>query len=144
MFPDRNFDSAITDEYNRAALAEFERIRDFLVLHYCATERTDSPLWSYCRTMSLPDSLKHKIEVFKASGRVALYGDESFQEPSWVAIFTGQSVIPRRYDPIIDNIETERLQRGLQQRRIAVARAVQAMPTHRDFIRRNCAAPPPA
>ncbi|MGH8315260.1 MAG: tryptophan halogenase family protein, partial [Steroidobacterales bacterium] len=125
MFPDRAFDAAITEEYNRASLAEFERIRDFLVLHYCATQRDDAPLWNYCRTMSLPETLRHKIEVFKASGRVALYADESFQEPSWVAIFTGQSVLPRRYDPIIDNIDTDRLARGLQQRRISVARAVQ-------------------
>ena len=117
MFPGPRFDPRMTDEYNRVSANEFERIRDFLILHYCATERDDAPLWSYCRAMPLPDTLQHKIDVFRSCGRVALYSEESFHEPSWVAIFLGQHVYPERYDPIIDSIDNERLKRGMQQRR---------------------------
>jgi tryptophan halogenase len=140
MFPDRSFDPVIIDEYNRAAVAEVERIRDFLILHYHATERDDSPLWDYCRTMTIPDTLQHKIDVFRSFGHVALYGDESFLEPSWVAIFLGQHVYPRRYDPIADSIETGRLRRGLEQRRASIRRTAQLMPTHVDYIATHCAA----
>ena len=143
MFPDRSFDPVMIDEYNRVTTNEFERIRDFLILHYCATERNDSELWDYCRTMSIPDSLQHKINVFKSCGRVALLSEESFQEPSWVAIFIGQFVIPQRYDPIIDNIADEQLRHGMLQRRTAIRAAAEAMPSHRDFIARHCAASPP-
>jgi tryptophan halogenase len=141
MFPDRNFDPVMIAEYNRMTALEFERIRDFLILHYHATERDDSALWRYCGEMSVPDSLQQKIEVFKSCGRVVLQGEETFLEPSWVAIFLGQHVYPRRYDPLIDVIELPRLQRGLQQRRAAINAAAQAMPQHREFIARYCPAP---
>jgi tryptophan halogenase len=139
MFPDRNFDPGVSAEYNRVSVNELERIRDFLILHYCATERDDSPLWRYCRTMSLPDSLKHKMDVFRSSGRVPLYSEESYQEPSWVAIFLGQNIYPRRYDPLVDNIDTEHLKRGLLQRRRAIRRLAEGMPMHSDFIARYAA-----
>lgn len=139
MFPDRNFDPAVSAEYNRVSVNELERIRDFLILHYCATQRDDSPLWRYCSTMSVPDSLKHKMDVFRSSGRVPLYSEESYQEPSWVSIFLGQNIYPKRYDPLVDNIDTEHLKRGLLQRRRAIRRLAEGMPMHSDFIARYAA-----
>jgi tryptophan halogenase len=139
MFPDRNFDPAVSAEYNRVSVNELERIRDFLILHYCATQRDDSPLWRYCSTMSVPDSLKHKMDVFRSSGRVPLYSEESYQEPSWVSIFLGQNIYPKRYDPLVDNIDTEHLKRGLMQRRRAIRRLAEGMPMHSDFIARYAA-----
>jgi tryptophan halogenase len=93
--------------------------------------------------MSIPESLARKIEVFRSCGRVALYSEESFLEPSWVAIFIGQQWLPRRYDPIIDGIDLERLKRGMQRRREAIRAAAATLPTHRAFIARHCAAPEP-
>jgi tryptophan 7-halogenase len=136
LFPDLTFDPRITEEYNRITANEYARIRDFLILHYCATERDDTPLWSYCRSMALPESLQYKIDVFRASGRVPLYSEESYQEPSWVSIFLGQHVYPDRYDPVIDNIDDERLKRGMLQRRAAIRRTAERMPTHREFVDR--------
>jgi len=139
MFPDRQCDPVVSGEYNRVSVNEWERIRDFLILHYCATQRDDSPLWQYCRGMKLPDSLQYKMDVFRSSGRVPLYSDESYQEPSWVAIFLGQEVFPRRYDPLVDNISVEHLKRGMLQRRRAIRQLAEGAPTHRDFIARRCA-----
>jgi tryptophan 7-halogenase len=140
MFPDSNFDPTLSDEYNRVTSHEFERIRDFLILHYCATQRADSPLWSYCRGMSIPDTLRHKIEVFRSCGRVPLQSEESYQEPSWVSIFLGQHVYPKRYDPLCDNIDTEHLKRGLLHRRNSIRKLAEGLPAHRDFIAHHCAA----
>lgn len=137
MFPDLSFDQTMIDEYNRLSVAEFERIRDFIVLHYHATERDDAPLWDYVRTMSVPDTLQHKIDVFKSCGRVALYDNESFLEPSWLSIFIGQHVYPNRYDPIIDNMDIEKLKRGMLQRRTAVRKVAESMPTLRDYVAHN-------
>jgi len=138
MFPDGRFDSAISTEYNRVTVNEWERIRDFLILHYCATGRDDAPLWQYCRQLQLPDSLQHKMDIFRSSGRVPLLSEESYQEPSWVAIFLGQDVFPRRYDPLVDNISVENLKRGMLQRRQAIRRLAESMPTHGDFIAQRC------
>jgi tryptophan 7-halogenase len=140
MFPDRNFDPLLSDEYNRMSVNEYARIRDFLILHYCATQRDDSALWRSCRNMTLPDTLRHKIDVFKTCGRVPLYSEESYQEPSWVSIFLGQHVFPKRYDPIIDNIDIERLQRGMSHRRGAIRRLAEGLPGHRDYIASHCPA----
>ncbi len=84
-------------------------MRDFLILHYKAGRRDDSELWRYCRDMAIPDELAHKIEVFESMGRVAQLADESYMEPSWVSIFVGSGIIPRRYDPLIDRIDVSAL-----------------------------------
>ena len=138
-FPDRSCDVRIRQEFNRVSANEFARIRDFLILHYCLTQRDDSELWRYAASMSLPDSLRAKLELWRASGRVALYSEESFVEPSWVAILTGQEQLPERYDPLVDTLDEERLRRGMQQRRESIRRAVAGMATHEDFIARYCA-----
>jgi tryptophan halogenase len=140
MFPDRSFDPVIAAEYNRVGNAEFERIRDFLILHYHANARDDAPLWQYCRSMSLPDTLNHKLDVWRSSARVPLLSEESYQEPSWVSILLGQGIVPRRYDPIIDSIGTEQLRAGMRQRRQAIRRVAESMPRHADFIARHCRA----
>ena len=77
---------------------EYDRVRDFLILHYHATERDDAPIWNYCRTMSIPDSLAHKMELFRERARVVTYKDGLFLEPSWLAVYLGQRVMPRGYD----------------------------------------------
>jgi tryptophan halogenase len=143
MFPDTDFDPVVTDEYNRLSAIEVERIRDFLILHYHVTER-DQPLWRYTRSMDLPDTLQRKLEVFRSRGRVVLYDEESYQEPSWVSIFIGQGVIPERYDPMVDTLDEDRLKEGMRRRRAALRQAVEAMPRHRDFIATHCQAEPPA
>ncbi|MDP5279670.1 tryptophan 7-halogenase [Sphingomonas sp. DG1-23] len=139
-FPDRNWDPRIAEEYNRVTASEFERIRDFLILHYCLTRRDDAPLWEHCRTMELPDTLRHKIEIFRATGRVPLLAEESYQEPSWVAILAGNGFLPDRYDPLVDRLDPERLRAGLAHRRQSLARAAEAMPPHELFIERCCRA----
>jgi tryptophan 7-halogenase len=140
MLPDRDMDPRIADEYNRVTANEFERIRDFLILHYCLTRRTDAPLWDYCRTMEVPDELALKMQVFKACGRVSLLAEESYQEPSWVSIFAGNEFLPDRYDPLVDRIELDRLRAGLLQRRQRITQAAEGMPAHEAFIERFCAA----
>jgi len=140
LFPDKSFDPVVTAEYNARTAGEYERIRDFLILHYHATKRDDSPFWDYCRWMSIPDSLQRKIELFRSRATVGLGDGETFTEASWVAIFIGQDILPKRYDPIIDGIDIGALQRGMEQRRIAIRRAAEAMPLQSEFISQNCAA----
>ncbi len=142
LFPDLNFDPALIGEYNRLIDVEFERVRDFLILHYKATERDDTPFWNYCRTMSVPDSLAGKIALFRERAQVVRYREGLFQEPSWVAVYTGQNIVPERYDPLADVIDAEALERRMQEIKGVIRRAAEATPSHSAFIEKHCAAKP--
>jgi tryptophan halogenase len=141
LFPDRSCPQADQDEYNRVMDLEFERIRDFLVLHYHATQRTDAPFWNDRRTMRIPDSLAYKMDLFRDRGVVVKYKDGFFLEPSWLAVYLGQNLVPDAYDPVSDRLPDAALAQRLAGMRAAVADIAGAMPTHADWIARFCAAP---
>lgn len=141
-FPDKRFDPKIIAEFNRLHHLEMERVRDFIILHYKATERDDAPLWRYCRDMPIPDSLEEKLDLFRRYGKlVQLHGD-FFQDASWLAVMLGQFVTPERNDPIADLYELDALAGVMDKMRGIIAGAAAAMPTQADYIARTCAAPP--
>jgi tryptophan halogenase len=144
LFPDRTFDPIDVEEFNRLSIYEFERIRDFIILHFHATSRDDSPLWNYCRAMDIPDTLRHKIELFRSRGRVAHYDDELFVLASWLAVFTGQDIWPRQCEPLVETLEVADVSARLSKMRNAIRAAAEAMPSHRNFIAQNCRADAPA
>ncbi|QQQ18813.1 tryptophan 7-halogenase [Brevundimonas vitis] len=141
-FPDTGFAQPDIDTYNRLMQLEFERVRDFVVLHYHATERDDAPLWRQVAAMDIPDTLQAKMDQFRSRGRVFRFDDELFQEASWVAVLLGQGVRPERPDPITEVVPLEVTRRHLHGLRIAIRQGVERMPTHEDFIAAHCKAPP--
>jgi tryptophan halogenase len=143
LFPDRNFEPALLEEYNRGMELEYERIRDFIILHYCATARDDAPLWNYCRAMPIPDTLEYKIEQFKSAGRVVPYGGDLFSKTSWIAVFLGQDITPSRYDPLVDQQDIGEIRANMASMKTLIRRAAEATPTHEEFLARYCAAVAP-
>jgi tryptophan 7-halogenase len=141
MFPSKDFDPVLEEEYNRMCIREYEKVRDFIILHYCLSRRTDSEMWRYVANMDLPDSLRRKIEIFEARGIIPLEGDESFHEPSWVAILVGQEHLPKRHDPMVDRVDIERVTAGMRHRRETIAQLTDRVPLHSDYIARTCPAP---
>jgi len=139
-FPDRSFAQVDIDRYNRVLIQETEFIRDFLILHYKATERNDSPFWDYCRTMSIPERLQEKIGVYANTGRTFREGEELFNDTSWFAVLNGQYGKPRTYDPVAEMMSVEEIQERLRQIRTTIRNSVDYMPNHLEFIRQNCAA----
>jgi tryptophan 7-halogenase len=142
LFPDQGFNDADVEEFNRQSDFEFERIRDFLILHYHATERSDSAFWNYCRTMSIPDTLRHKMDLWKANGRVFRENAELFSEISWVEVFLGQQLMPRGYHPLVDALPEEKISGFLDNVRSTIKRCVEAMPTHAQTVAQQCAIDP--
>ncbi len=130
LFPDKRMVSVERDEYNRQMGDNYRSIRDFIILHYHATARDDSPFWDHVRTMPLPDTLARKIALFREKGRIFRYEDELFATPSWVAVLLGQGVMPEGYDPVIDALDEERVLTALRQMRQATATAVATLPPH--------------
>jgi tryptophan 7-halogenase len=140
MLQRREFDARVVDAFNRWIEMEYDRVRDFLILHYHATERDDTPLWNYCRNMPIPDSLRHKMELFRERARVVTYKDGLFLEPSWLAVYFGQRVMPKGYDTLADAPNGEELARRMAGVREQVSTAVARMPTHEEFLRQYCPA----
>lgn len=141
LMPLNEFDQATADEYNRLTQIEYEQIRDFIILHYKATERDDTPFWRYCRDMPVPDTLAHKIELFRSRARMARYDDQLFIEPSWLAVFMGQGIMPQTYDPLADVTPLGEVRQKLDDYKTLMSRVVSGMPSHEAFIERNCKAP---
>lgn len=142
LFPDRGFDPADIDEFNRQSEVEFEQIRDFIILHYHATRRDDTPFWNYCRTMPIPDTLHQKIELFRSHGRIYRLGNELFTELSWFQVMFGQGIRPRSYHPLADAKSDERVANLLANVKQVMHRVVEQMPTHDAYIAEHCKASP--
>jgi hypothetical protein len=133
------FDQADIDEYNAHCDFEYDKIRDFLVLHYNATQRDDTPFWNHCRTMEVPEGLRRKVELFRSNGRVFRENKEMFAEMSWVQVMLGQGIQPRGYHALADVYSEEKIAAYLDNVRGVIGNCVQAMPTHDAFIARHCA-----
>ena len=140
MLPDRHMSEVLQARYNAEAAYEYERIRDFLVLHYCATERRDSEFWNHCGHMSIPAELDEKIRLFRDSGRFYRSGDEFFAVTSWVQVMVGQHIIPGGYHPLVDAVPDHELAQLGESVRGVVSSCVAAMPEHEQFIARCCQA----
>lgn len=138
LFPDRGMSPLLADEYNALTVAEYERIRDFLILHYTATQRDDSEFWRYCRNMPIPDRLAYKIAHFKAHGMVVSDERELFHNPSWIAVYLGQDIVPERAPAMAGHRTDVPVQDRLKAIRSAMVEAVDAMPMHEAFIDRYC------
>jgi tryptophan halogenase len=143
LFPRKQVDPALASEFNRLVDLEYDRVRDFLILHYHANGRDDSELWRYCRNMDVPDSLREKIAIFAHRGYVEKYKDGLFAPPSWIAVLIGQGVVPERYEPVADNVAFDEMLAEMNALRDQISSRVGSMPRHADFSADYCAAAEP-
>lgn len=140
LFPDKTFNPVERAEYNRLTCMQFDQIRDFLILHYKATARDDTPFWNYVRTMDIPDSLSQKIELFRSKGRIFRFEDELFGESNWLAVFLGQGIYPTSWDPMVDTFDMNAIKDNLDRMQDIIHKTAQNMPTHQAYINRFCKA----
>lgn len=133
-FPDRHCQPALVAEYNRRMRADFEEVRDFVLLHYCATRRDDSAFWQDCQRRPLPSSLQDRIALFRAGGALREGTDELFRQYSWQSVFEGMGIRPDYYNPRVDNTDFALIQHSLGNARQAIANMVKTLPTHEQFL----------
>ncbi|MCH9693536.1 MAG: tryptophan 7-halogenase [Gammaproteobacteria bacterium] len=138
MFPYSGIVESDQAEFNRQMDTEFRFIRDFIILHYHVTERTDSEFWRRCREMRIPDSLQHRLELFRDTGRVFETAGDIFGENSWVQVMLGQGIQPESYHPIVDMMNEQELRQFMMIQAQNVDRVLSQLPTHQDFINRYC------
>jgi tryptophan halogenase len=141
MFPAEGIKQSDIDEFNRQTRFENDNIRDFIVLHYHQTNRRDSPFWRHCSSMPIPESLQHRIRLFRESARVFKVPNELFSENSWTQVMLGQGVEPLTLHPVVDVMSDEELARFLNGIRSAVAATVAQLPAHQAYVEQYCKAP---
>jgi len=138
LFPFSGITHALINRYNEQSKADYERIRDFIILHYKVTERDDTPFWRDCRDMKIPDSLAERIELFKESAMAYQAPDEMFRVESWMQVMLGQRLRPSGYHHMGRMLGPERLRNALDTLKNSIASAVAKMPTHRQFLETYC------
>ncbi len=143
LLPGTTIADADRAEFNRQSDFEYERIRDFIILHYHAQDRTE-PFWRMCREMQIPDTLAAKIALWRGNGHITREHEELFTEVGWLQVFAGQGVMPAGHHPLADAIPAADLEEFMDTIDKLNAREVAQMPSHADFVARHCAAPVPA
>jgi tryptophan halogenase len=140
FFPDRGWSEIDRDEYNRQSRFDYERIRDFIILHYHLNQRTDSDYWKECAHMAIPDTLRRKMDMYRAHGRVVRIDNELFSEVGWIQVFEGQNMPIEGYHPLADTQSEEDIAEYLASVREVIAKCVAVMPSHGEYIAKTCAA----
>jgi tryptophan halogenase len=138
LFPFSGITQAVVNRYNEQSRVEYERIRDFIILHYKVTEREDTPFWRDCRHMDIPATLAERIELFRESGHAYQATDEMFRVESWMQVMLGQRLRPRGYHHMGRMLGPERLRKALDTLKGSIEGAVARMPTHREFLQSYC------
>lgn len=142
MFPTKSCNQALIDQFNRNVRADYEEIRDFLVLHYCQTSRDDSEFWRWCKHMDIPTTLQDKLTFFKASGGLTIKDEELFRPTSWYAVLEGLGVRPDNYNPTLDTWNSEKLMDILSKGKAGLENIASQQPSHHTFIHEYCKAKP--
>ncbi|WP_338363039.1 tryptophan halogenase family protein [uncultured Pseudoalteromonas sp.] len=134
LFPHNGISDVLVSEFNKQSVNEIEHIRDFIILHYKLTEREDSAFWRQCKQMDVPDSLAHKLNLFKHTGQVVRENDELFAEVAWQQVFIGQGLTPDDYNSIVDSLSSEQLNDLFSTLKTLISSTVEQLPTHKEFL----------
>ena len=137
MFPHEGIEQAVVDEYNKQTVFEMERIRDFIILHYKVTERTDSPFWLHCKQMDVPDSLAQRLALFEKTGQIHRENNELFDD-SWQQVMIGQGMVPKGYHPIADTMTERELADFLGHIKHNIHQTVARLPLHQQYLNSYC------
>ena len=140
MLPTRAFEPADTRRYNRLMVEDYDDIRDFIILHFNATARSDTSYWDTVRTMPIPETLAERLRIYRATGRVFRDADALFSKTSWLAVMDGQGLRAAGHDPLADAIPHDEAVQRLARMAGVTAAAAQRMPSHEQFIARHCLA----
>lgn len=138
LFPTWGIHASDVDEFNEQTRVDVERIRDFIILHYKVTNRTDSEFWRYCKDMEIPEELAHRIRLFQDSGRVFKRDHELFSEESWIQVMLGQGITPEHEHPIAAAMSDNKLAEFLDVIRTKTRQRVDKLPSHEEFLRHYC------
>ncbi len=122
------------DEFNRKIINEYEYIRDFIVLHYCATKRVDSPFWRMWQHNEIPASLQKKMALFSCQGHLMDNHYDLFSHESWYAVLEGMGVRPDSFDPLVNGSDQGLISESMDKSAAALIHSVNQCLDHNEYI----------
>lgn len=136
LLPNRQHNQATVNEYNRLMDIEYHNIRDFIVMHYCLSDRTDSAFWQDWQSREIPDSLKNKLALYQAQGRLVYTPLDLFESDSWHAVLTGMGRLPEDYEPLVDSSDFQKTSGLLDGVDTSLKHSVKQLLSHQEFLAR--------
>ena len=127
------------DEFNRQVDEEMRSVKDFLILHYWQNARQKDNFWAACRDNQVPETLRHRVDLFRATGSFFRNLEELFSENSRIQVMMGQGVTPEKTHPVARQMSEAELSQMMQRLSAEVRRKVDALPAHCDFLAENFA-----
>lgn len=137
-FPDSDFSTVTEDAFNKKINLDYQEVRDFIILHYCTSQRNDTDFWRWCQTMPVPDSLREKLTAFRERGQIEHVPGQFFTTDSWCSILEGMNIRPKKYHPLVDAFNLDNLQGLMKESAHTVMDTVMKMPKHDDYIKDHC------
>jgi len=137
-FPNKHCDEINTKQFNNLTTEEYEHIRNFIILHYKATQRDDSEFWRYCQNMPIPESLQHQIDLFSCHGHLNVDAKDLFKQDNWLAVLTGQNILPKSAAPIMTFKQQIDLPKTMNSFYESMVKTVQSLPSHEDYLKQYC------
>lgn len=104
LIPDRGPMLAEAEAFNRVMEQELAEQRDSALLHQVMIENDEPVLRVAGEKSALPDSLAHRIALFRGRGRLLPHAGP-WAPADWLAVLLGRGVIPASWDPLADDIE---------------------------------------
>jgi tryptophan halogenase len=134
-FPFARDCSALAERFNAQSRAEWEHIRDFVILHYYLNQRSDGTFWPDRAAMTVPDSLAARLELFRESAAAFQDQDDLFRIDSWGQVLFGQGIEPASWHRIARTLPPEQLRQALADLDAGIAARVARLPTQEAFLR---------
>jgi tryptophan halogenase len=138
LFPFNGINQSLEDQYNNLAVSELTSIRDFIILHYHSTQRTDTQFWRDCKNREIPSTLAHRIDLFNNNAQAYQGPNELFKVESWVQVMLGQGIMPKHYHDSVSMMSESNLQKFLSSITAPINEKMASMHSHRDFINQYC------
>ena len=141
MFPFDGDFAALSARYNAQANVEFERIRDFIVLHYKLTQRDDTPVLAGLSRHGRARLAGRAHRPVRAKAPTPIRGRTICSaSPRGCSSWSGNACMPRHFHRMGGMLGEERLRRALESLQAGISRGVAGMPLHKDFLRSYCPA----
>jgi tryptophan halogenase len=139
-FPDKQFQSALINRYNRLMTYYYEEVRDFLVLHYCTTRRVDTPFWQVNHHhAAIPPSLQHRLAQWRtvlpnAEDALEFGPMRDFLPYACTSILAGTEYLPDQPLPLLA-YQSDQATQTLTAIQTKADHLTQTLPDHYEYLR---------
>ncbi|HEX6376083.1 MAG TPA: tryptophan halogenase family protein [Allosphingosinicella sp.] len=136
-FPGAEIDERAVRNFNRIVGNCIDGVRDFLVLHYRAAGRTDTPFWRAVREAPAPPSLTERLELWKSrlpNAKSIEPNYHGFEAYSYSVIILGMGYGAREPHPALARRDVDQAKQVFGQVREQARDLVSRLPSQREYL----------